>query len=178
MIMTEDDIRIDFGGAVSARRFDDAGHGLSHCMKAVDFIVGLSDRILFVEIKDPQNPRARSEAVRHFISEFQSGRLVREKLTHKCRDSYLYELAMGHITKPVYFLVLIGLDTLTDADLLNESDRYSEKAHSCGRASGQPLALQVCSRMHDHESEDVEFLPASPLSGVEGERARFVIVSR
>ncbi|MDM8525165.1 hypothetical protein QUF80_17480 [Desulfococcaceae bacterium HSG8] len=37
VIMTEGDIQIDFSGAISVRRFDDANHGLSHCTQAVDF---------------------------------------------------------------------------------------------------------------------------------------------
>lgn len=40
------------------RKFDDeAAHGLSHCMKAVDFIIELPERLLFVEFKDPENPQ-------------------------------------------------------------------------------------------------------------------------
>jgi hypothetical protein len=56
-ILQERGIRIEFPGALNGRKFDDgATHGLSHCMKAVDFIVELSDQILFVEVKDPPDP--------------------------------------------------------------------------------------------------------------------------
>jgi len=47
------EIEIEIPDALSGRKFDDRTHGLSHCMKAVDFIVELVDRILFIEIKEP-----------------------------------------------------------------------------------------------------------------------------
>ena len=52
MTFTEGDLQIDFRGAVGGRRLDGPGHGLSHCMKAVDFVVKLPDHYLFVELKD------------------------------------------------------------------------------------------------------------------------------
>lgn len=49
-------IKIEIPDALSRRMFDDRTHGLSHCMKAADFIVELTDRILSIEIKDPPDP--------------------------------------------------------------------------------------------------------------------------
>lgn len=46
----------DFTQAQDARRFDDASHGLSHCMKAVDFIAESKDHILLIEVKDFEAP--------------------------------------------------------------------------------------------------------------------------
>ena len=94
MILTEGDLQFDFSAATSARRFDDASHGLSHCMKAVDFVVELDDRILFVEVKDPQNPNAQPAQAQQFAAKLRSGELTRGQLTPKCRDIYLYEHAM------------------------------------------------------------------------------------
>ena len=53
---TEDNLQVTFNNVVQARR-DGIGHGLTHCMKAVDFIVELHDRYLFIEFKDPDNPK-------------------------------------------------------------------------------------------------------------------------
>lgn len=45
-VLIEGNLQITIPGAVQARKFDDgASHGLTHCMKAVDFIVELADRI-------------------------------------------------------------------------------------------------------------------------------------
>ena len=122
-LLIEEDLQFDFTKALSTKRFDDpAHHGLSHCMKAVDFVVELSDRILFIEAKDPQNPRARLQATAEFVEELQSDSLIKKKLVPKCRDSYLYELSMGRVKKPVYYVVLVALDTLTAADLSHQTD--------------------------------------------------------
>ncbi|MBN1591635.1 MAG: hypothetical protein JW941_00135 [Candidatus Coatesbacteria bacterium] len=121
-LFREGDLEFDFRKATSSRRFDDESHGLTHCMCAVDFIVELPDRILFVEAKDPQNPSARPAAIQNFIGELESGSLIQKKLVPKCRDSYLYELSMGRLGKPVYYIVLVVLSALTKADLAHQSD--------------------------------------------------------
>ncbi|MDA1192745.1 MAG: hypothetical protein O3A46_13815, partial [Candidatus Poribacteria bacterium] len=62
MILREGTLTFDFSDAVDGFRFDEQDptnpnfHGLSHCMKAVDFIVELEDQFLFVEVKDPPDP--------------------------------------------------------------------------------------------------------------------------
>jgi hypothetical protein len=90
-------------------------------MKAVDFIVELEDRILFIEIKDPQHPRSREEERDKFIANFLSGQ-VDGDLKYKYRDSFLYEWGSGRAAKPIYYLVLVALDTLTESDLLARTD--------------------------------------------------------
>ena len=62
MILTEGDLSFTFNGALSAIQFDDGStHGLTHCMKAVDFVVEFQDYYLFVEVKDPDHPSAQSQ---------------------------------------------------------------------------------------------------------------------
>ena len=61
-ILTEDNLQITFPDDANVMKFDDdKSHGLSHCMKAVDFIVELEDRVSFIEIKDFEHPRAPSQ---------------------------------------------------------------------------------------------------------------------
>ena len=50
-VLQEGNLRFTFDGEVRAWKFDDAAHGLSHCMKAVDFIVEFHDRYLFLDIE-------------------------------------------------------------------------------------------------------------------------------
>ena len=120
MILTESDMQFDFSGALSCKKFDNNDHGLSHCMKAVDFIIELDDRIYFVEVKDPQHPSARN--LEENVNSIKSGNLVKNILVPKCRDSFLYEYAMDNTSKPVFFLVLICLDSLSEADLNIQTD--------------------------------------------------------
>ena len=90
-------------------------------MKAVDFIVELEDRVLFVELKDPDHPAGQQKNRERFIRRFLSGQIDTDLKT-KFRDSFLYEWASGRVSKPIYFLVLIGASTLSDADLLTRTD--------------------------------------------------------
>ena len=116
MTFTEGDLRIEFTGAVDGRKFDGPDHRLSHCMKAVDFVVELPGHYVFVELKDPQNPQATPQDLAAFTDTLRSGKLEKD-LRYKYRDSFLYEWASGRADKPIDYLVLIALDTLDDARL-------------------------------------------------------------
>ena len=126
--MVEDDIEITATGRNRLRKFDDDTHGLSHCMKAVDFILESKDKILFIEIKDLDNPSIPSEKREELIDEYRSEKIDSD-LVHKYRDSFLYEWASGKIreTKPVHYLVLIAASGLTKADLLTRTDALKRK---------------------------------------------------
>lgn len=106
----------------ATRKFDDNNHGLSHCMKAVDFVVELDDKIIFVELKDIDSPAASENKDKtKFLAKILSGGIDSD-LQYKYRDSYLYELASGRANKPIYYYVLIGAKTLSDVDLLARTD--------------------------------------------------------
>ena len=123
-ILSEGELEFTFEGAASARKFDDADHGLSHCMKAVDFVVELADRYLFVEIKDPQHSRATERDSRRWVNRFTSGGLDQD-LLYKYRDSFLYEWASGRADKPILYVALIALDALEPALILSRQDELN-----------------------------------------------------
>ncbi|MGK0674783.1 MAG: hypothetical protein ABWU16_09030 [Halothiobacillaceae bacterium] len=133
-VLAENDLQITLPAGCTWRKFDDkASHGLSHCMKAVDFIVELDDRIFFIELKDPEHPAAQPKDQKRFLREFLSGELDADLKT-KFRDSFLYEWASGRATKPIYYLVLIGASSLSEAELLARTDalRRQLPAHGPG----------------------------------------------
>ena len=113
IILTEGQLQFTFNNVLDVRKFDDSAHGLSDCMKAVDFIVERVDRYQFIEVKDPQ---AYPSSVADYIQRFTSGQ-IDEEFKYKYRDSFLYEWASGRAEKPIYYLMLIGLDTLTRPQL-------------------------------------------------------------
>ena len=125
--LTEGELEFVFEGAVSARKFDGDDHGLTHCMKAVDFIIEFVNRYLFVEVKDPQDSRATEQNRREWIEKFTSGRLD-HSLKYKYRDSFLYEWAAGRGDKPIVYVVLIALDSLDGALMLSRQDQLREQA--------------------------------------------------
>ena len=115
-LLTEGDLQVSFDDAVSGRRFDGAEHGLSHCMRAVDFIVEFDDRYLFIEFKDPQAPQMPKDIRDAEIERFKR-RSLESELTYKYRDSFLYEWASGNAEKPIHYIVLIALEDLRSGDL-------------------------------------------------------------
>jgi hypothetical protein len=120
-MLVEGDLQIALPTAATGRKFDDAAHGLSHCMKAVDFIVEHENQVLFVELKDPEDPSALAERSAAYIDKFRSGKIDADLKT-KFRDSWLYEYAQGRVNRPIFYLVLIGASTLSAAELLARTD--------------------------------------------------------
>lgn len=104
----------DFTDALDAFVFDDATHGLSHAMKAVDLVVELEENYLFVEVKDFESPDEYApESVTDetgSADQRKSLNHLKQRLKYKFRDSYLYRLAERRIDKPVRYLCLLTLE--------------------------------------------------------------------
>lgn len=81
MKLRERDLEIDFTDAIDAIVFDQMKsnqpnyHGIAE-MHRVDFVVELEAAILFVEVKDPGNPRAQAEGLEKFFAELKSLSLI------------------------------------------------------------------------------------------------------
>ena len=138
--LVEGNIQITFPCGVNVRKFDDKSHGLSHCMKAVDIIVERTDRVLFIEIKDPDHPHAPSASRKAFLKKFQSARLDSD-LVSKFRDSFLYEWACKRTNKPIEYWILIASKALTKADLGRRTDAVKSKLPMLG-ALPKPVKKQ------------------------------------
>lgn len=108
MILQEGSLQFDFDDALNAFKFDEQNialptfHGLSHCMKAVDFIVEYEDCYLFVEIKNPTDPN-------RYGPEQDKNKLI-QNLVDKFRDTFIYRWAESKLEKPVRYQCLIELD--------------------------------------------------------------------
>ena len=111
-VFTEGGLEITFNNVLDARRFED--HGLT-IMKAVDFLVELPDRYLFIEFKDPEDTDAFPGNADP-VQAFQRGEFDQD-LKYKYRDSFLYEWAAGRADKPSYYYVLVALRWLSTANL-------------------------------------------------------------
>lgn len=143
--VAEGDLRIDVTDKADVRRFDDeATHSLSHCMKAVDFVIEWEDRYWFVELKDPQAPNAREEARNQFVRDLQRAQLDSD-FVYKYRDTLLYEWASGRAQKPITYVVLVALDTLDSALLLTRQDDLRRKLPAAGQGAPewqQPIVTE------------------------------------
>lgn len=103
--LEEGALRFEFNSVVDARKFDapgEEGHGLSHCMKAVDFIVETTSFYAYIEVKGSGAPSS--------------------ELAYKYRDSFLYERASGKAEKPCYYWVVFNKDRLDDVLLTSRTD--------------------------------------------------------
>jgi hypothetical protein len=165
--LDEGDLRLTPTGGAIGRRFDhDATHELSHCMKAVDFIVELDDRVLFIEFKDPENPNARDKNSNKFVEKFLSGTLDGD-LTAKFRDTFLYEWACNRMDKPIYYLVLIALSRLDAAALMNRTDSLRRRlpVRANGASSWMRPLVEDCAVMNlETWNRSLPHLPISRLS--------------
>lgn len=145
MQLCEGDLRFEFPNNCSVVKFDDpSSHGLSHCMKAVDFIVELPEVYVFIEVKDPAHPNAHPEKQEKFKTDLTRTK-IREVLQVKFRDSFLYRWSTNQLDKPVIFLALITLEEALLVPFQDELKRYLPyfEPGNEPRAWKQPL-VQSC----------------------------------
>lgn len=135
MKLRERDLEIDFTDAIDAIVFDQMKsnqpnyHGIAE-MHRVDFVVELEAAILFVEVKDPGNPRAQAEGLEKFFAEVKSGTLG-DTFASKFIDTFLYRWAEERLHKPVHYISLV---TFEDSVLLpNFSDEIAKKLPPMGK---------------------------------------------
>lgn len=117
----EGDLIFDVTDSKNAEKFDDSAiPARQSTMKRVDFIIEKEDRFIFLEVKDPDMPRAVNPG--KLKQELQSGNLVPE-LAGKYRDSLLFaKLCEGYDDKPIDYIVLISMASLEDALILAKTD--------------------------------------------------------
>lgn len=134
-VLKEGELVFDFSAATTADQFDDENtHKLSHCMKAVDFIVEWVNEFWFIEVKDPSNSKIPSEfkreKLREFIAKIDNETLFSNELGPKIKDSFLYlYLSQRLPPKPMKYFVLIAIGNLDHGLLLRAMEGL--KRSSC-----------------------------------------------
>ncbi len=115
MILSERDLEFSFEDAIDAIVFDEVKnktlpnyHGVS-AMSRVDFVVELPAAILFVEVKDPCNPRAKAKDVNKFKRTVEDGTLS-SVFASKFIDTFIYRWAEDKINKPIHYINLVTLE--------------------------------------------------------------------
>lgn len=127
----EGDISIDFSLALNVWDFDHSGQNpLSYCMKAADYLVEWDKSLWLIEIKDPESmaiEHDRREVERHnFVEKLKSGRLLKENLGPKAKDSFLYLYLTDLLKKPVKYLALLCISSLDTPLLLTLTERIEK----------------------------------------------------
>ncbi len=124
--MREGTLELAVPPGVRVRKFDGAEHGLSHCMKAVDFVVEDGERIFLIEIKDPDDPGAPGGSGADFLKGLIEGKKD-DELVRKYRDSFLYLWAEVVEGKKWTYCVLVAAKELEDALLLWRTEELRRK---------------------------------------------------
>ena len=140
-VFQEGELRISLPKSARGRRFDDQEtHRLSHCMKAVDWIIELPDKVYVVELKDldAHGASGRKEA-RKYLEELEAERKDGDFVA-KFRDSFIYQWACERVDKPIVYLVVIACQALDDAMLLHRAEALRRKLPS-GRPSAWKRAV-------------------------------------
>lgn len=132
----EKDLRFDFSKAISAKQVDRPDRELAECSSTIDFIVELENCLLFIEVKDPDHPRATEKAQRKFLNKMTALELARE-LAKNSRDSFFYEYTMGQIDKPIVFVALIELPSVHLIDMA-PSDEELRKCLLVNKSPSMP----------------------------------------
>lgn len=136
MKLRERDIEINFTDAIDGLVFDQMDpeqpnyHGISD-MHRVDFVVEFDKYIVFVEIKDPDNPKAQDHGLQKFQDALNDGTLS-ATFASKFIDSFFYRWAEDKLSKTVHYLSLVTLDPTL---LPNLSDEIAHKIPFFGKMS-------------------------------------------
>lgn len=127
----EGTLELSYPDTISVRRFDGETHPLSDCMKAVDWLIEEEDRLIFVEIKDPEQAVSEhAQELEAFRTRVQEGQIDMQ-LVQKYRDSFLYRWAEGDLKDEKWYVVL--MTGIEDALLLPLLERLKQKLPSRAR---------------------------------------------
>lgn len=113
--LEENDLQIEFIGALHAMKFDqnNPGHPEFHDlqnMPRVDFIVEMEDSIYFVEVKDPGRPDAVDVGGTKLLRKIVNGSLE-ASLIEKYLFSFFFRWAENRLDKSVHYVLLITLES-------------------------------------------------------------------
>jgi len=103
-IFEESGFEFDFSNSISAYKADNLSYqGLS----LIDFIIETDNEYLFIEVKNPDNRKARPESRKEFLEDIKN-KEYSLKMAVKFKDSLLKELATGKIfSKPIVYIFIL-----------------------------------------------------------------------
>ncbi len=123
-IVQEGNLQFDFSKAMRVWEYDrQISTKMSHCMKCVDFLVEWMEETWLIEVKDPEDPNIPKQYSKReynrFAAKLKSEELFAQSLGPKAKDTFLYlHLSKELGKKPLKYLVLLGLDSFLDSQIL------------------------------------------------------------
>jgi hypothetical protein len=107
-----DNYRFDFVDVIEAYKFDEPDnlsphyHGVTQ-LKAVDVMVELSNKYLFIEIKTFDD-----ETLSSLRATDEHKTWLKNNLKTKYRDTFLYRYCEGKLKKPITYICLLNFDSI------------------------------------------------------------------
>jgi hypothetical protein len=130
-VFTESELNFHFSDNAKWEKFDysnEAGVIKPSGMKFVDLLIEEPDRLLLVEIKNPNQGKgypARDEFINK-LEKFTDNNLVSD-LVEKIRDSYTFLHLMKRAGKPLIYVFLLPDDILSKIHLLTIKEKLFKK---------------------------------------------------
>ena len=122
MILNDDrDLEVDFTDAIDAFVFDQMTpgepkyHGVDE-MHRVDWIVEFPESVLYVEVKDPEHPKAQAKGLAKMLQKLEDGKLAKT-FTEKFVDTFVYGWAEEKLNKPIHYLNLVTWESALNNNL-------------------------------------------------------------
>ena len=156
--LSEGRLKINIPSYVVAYKFDGESHGLSHVMKAVDFIIKQEGVVWFVEVKDPEQPNVPQEEQDRFRGEMMAGKLDIQ-LARKYRDSWLYMWACQDTDEflECHYYVIVGISSLDSALLLRRTEALRRMLPLDGTQAGWNRQIAAMCQVFSVESWNERF---------------------
>ena len=79
-------------------------------MKFVDLIIERESDLLLVEVKDPSHADSPLKEQQKYLKRLKDNSILTQELTPKARDSYTFMHLMNRDSKPIKYIVLLGMD--------------------------------------------------------------------
>lgn len=134
----EKDLEFDFSWADLGENFDCDTRHAGHQMKRVDFIAEKGNQCFFIEIKDPDHPKA-SQNLAENRDKFLKGNLVHD-LAIKYRDSLLFKSLCNPPEKELHYIVLFSMKSMDPALLMNRNDALKKAIPISHKEWGKVMA--------------------------------------
>lgn len=134
----EADLEFDFSWADLSENFDCNKRHAGHQMKRVDFIAEKENQCFFIEIKDPDHPKATQNLEDNRVK-FMSGNLIHD-LAIKYRDSLLFKTLCNSAQNELHYIVLFSMKSMDPALLMARNDALKKAIPISHKEWGKVMA--------------------------------------
>ena len=113
VVFEESGFRFDFSKCLSVYKADLV---MYHDLSALDFVVEIDDYVLFIEVKNPDNPRAIGASRKGFLADL-CERLYPYVISDEYKNELLRAWAQGRVFhKPILCVFLLEFSMLSKTD--------------------------------------------------------------